>query len=283
MALAPFNKPGLDLSHVSIDLEARLRRIEKEIVKKRRSQIQSSDPNATERIQDLFDEPPAINGLTLTASVEKITAKWTDSDIGNFLQYEIHVAKDNGFSDSLQIFTRKDTILTFDEGDTNTEYFFKVRQITQDGLDGKFSNTLSATTGRVKTGHVTDDAITIPNSAQTNGNLTVADQGTDTIQSLTYTSTGDIVQIWVSFKHTSPSNINEFQLDIIRDSTTLNSYLVLTGDNPNDQPPMTFPINDTPSAGAHTYKVDVTVTGGLGDDDEVTFSNRNLFVLEVKK
>lgn len=100
----------------------------------------------------------AIVGLTLTANVNTITAKWTASAIKDLTHYEIHVAATSDFTNPTK-FNRIQNELNWQEGDPGATYYIRVRAVVGDH-NGPWSNTGTNATGTVGTVLLDDGAVT---------------------------------------------------------------------------------------------------------------------------
>ena len=166
------------------------------------------------------------------------------------------------------------------------------------GASGTFSGALSAATGTfsgtltagainaVNTINLAGQAITIPVSSYTAGNIAVsADTSGVVVQSHAFTSTGAPVYVVASLEHSvgvrwNPSGEGFYeesasQMHIYRNGALLRSSFIKSGVS-------TIALSDTPGAGAVTYDVRLTSDAASNMGGSPTAS-RSLFTLETKR
>jgi len=142
---------------------------------------------------------------------------------------------------------------------------------------------LVVTTGKianlaVSTLKIQDEAVTIPTSAFTAGSITVG-SGWVTIQSLTFTSTGQPVHIsgFANLNRISGA-VSSYSYRLYRGETKIldsgNLHIIANSFLP------TFGISDTPGVGEVTYYFKAVVAG---TDPLWSAINRSLLAIEVKK
>lgn len=155
---------------------------------------------------------------------------------------------------------------------------------------GSFAGSLSAATGTfagtltaaavnaVDTINVAGNAITIPVSAYTAGQIT--SNGWVTIQSATLIATGQPVQIGVAFSHdgNGSSASDTFGVRVRRDTTDIYSVSGLKTTTNTQKEVFAATLSDTPAAGSHTYYLQVDFTSNYP-----RCSNRSVTLLETKK
>lgn len=301
----PFRKFGVNVSYLDPRLEARIQGIEYDL--QLRAIAAPSSVNAKDLIFAPPDErAPAPTGFGLIANVKAITANWNEVPIPDLLHYEIDIARDEAFTDDVKTHVTKETQYIFQQANINETRYAKVKAISQKGIAGFASGILNTTTaqvitntladGSVTTAKITDNAITVPTSAFSAGDVTVpgAPGGgpttETTVQSLTFTTTGEPVII--TFQ---ASSINDkiptgglgdvpdfFTVRLKRGSTELLEY---TSALHFGQEIYNYPIKlvyeDTPpSAGSVTYTVTYQMSSPSAD---TTVFDRILWSIESKK
>jgi len=96
--------------------------------------------------------PPAVQGLTLgqSSSVGSIQIRWSPVPIADLRRYEVEVATDPDFTGLVEgsPFTTTRTGFEFTEGGPGETFFFRVRAVNQQGVEGGFSGVLDSATGR---------------------------------------------------------------------------------------------------------------------------------------
>lgn len=176
MTVRVAQKFGLDVKDPNLEL--RLRKIEKEL---QSAGVAATTVNATQGSvstdSSVLDLAPAPFNLAVTNPIETVTVTWDAVKPSDFVEYEIQVDDNVSFT-SPEIFTTKEESFTYKEGAANTEYFFKVRQVTTNTGAGEFSGIISLGTGQIVTENIQDEASKIFASQTTTSSIDLSGSGT---------------------------------------------------------------------------------------------------------
>ena len=230
---------------------------------------------------------PQVVGLSITAGIRNLTAKWNDANIPQveFDYYEIQISTSPSFpSSGLVIDKTQDLQYTFYEGDPNTVYYSRVRAVLNDGRTGDFSVTVNLTTGLAVAGDFEPESIIVPSVAFSSTIQTIPTAGTEVVaQTLTLTTTGVPIVILIAFQHTHTIAASQALQGIFikRDSVSLvtfSSFITTTGFNVAS---FVF-VDESPGTGVRIYTLEYdSQLAGVGNDALV--SNRTIVAIELKK
>lgn len=105
-------------------------------------------------------DPPIVTGLTLVSNVNTIHVKWTASNIPDLRHYELQIALNSDFTDTVITKKTQEIEYIWEEGDVDTAYYIRVRAVNILGNPGPWSSRVNTLTGKVYTSLIEVDATT---------------------------------------------------------------------------------------------------------------------------
>lgn len=120
--------------------------------------------------QSVPGPPPQATGVTATGSLDGLAIKWTASTAADVISggyYEVNIAKDTGFTNSLLSYNTGNTYIDVNGLAPNTTFYVRVRAVDVEGTAGTWSATLTTATTQFPVTALSDGAVPTSSPAAT--------------------------------------------------------------------------------------------------------------------
>ncbi len=215
--------------------------------------------------------PAQVTGLSAAQGVGLITLTWTKNTASDMDHYDVYRGG--------VYLARADTTKFVDSNlSYGVSYSYYVRAVDHTGNAGIASSSVSQTCRQTITTDVQDNAITMPVNTYTSASIALLENWT-AVQQTTINSSGGTIHITCSAIISLTSGITgNIGVRVTRDGLSkVEEKFFSTGDF--FTMPYSITILDTPSAGSHTYYLEMLVSVGSNG----IVGRRSITLLEIKK